>query len=128
MPISGELIYMMTRGRSSFHRKNINGTHFTADPFSPLNLTHASQCGFHSRGAVALHPGKTSAQVNVTEFRSRHRITKKGTKKNRKALALTYATKTVDAKKRVSTKCGQLDARGNHLHQAALRANKLNKE
>jgi len=125
MTISRELIYLMTHGRSSFHRQNLHGSAFTADPFSTTNLNHSGfLSGVHSRGAIALHAAKDKTKVDVTKFISKHRITKKGKKKNRKLLSLSFATKQIDAKKRIATHCGELERRGNRLHQTALRAQK----
>ena len=126
MPISRELVYLMTKGRSSFHRQNINGFSFSADPFSLLNQNNSGHCGFYSRNAVALQQSKDGSKVNVTEAKSTHRITKKGTKKNRKVLSLKFVSKTIDAKDRISKNCDHVAQRSNRIQQAVNRAQKLN--
>ena len=127
MPISRELVYLMTQGRSSFHRQNINGASFSADPFSLLNQNNSGHCGFYSRSAVSLQQTKDGLKVAVVEAKSGHRITKKGAKKNRKVLNLKFVSKTIDVKDRVAKNCDHVAQRSNRIQQAAIRAHKLNK-
>ena len=126
MPISRELIYLMTKGKHSFFRKNLNGASFTSDPLSSTNSNNSgSWFGFHTRGSVGLRTSSEPGKVEVVEFKSKHRITKKGKKKNRKSVALSFVTKTINANSRVAKGCNELANRGNKLHQAAKRAAKL---
>ena len=117
----------MTNGRSSFHKKNLNGATFTSDPFSCLNQTNSGQCGFGTRGMIGLRSGEDASSVIVTQFKSCHRITKVGAKSNRKALSLTYNTKVINANDRVKSHCYLLGARADRLEQVANRVKKLNK-
>ena len=99
MPISRELIYLTTQGKHSFYRKNLNGVTFSSDPFSATNTNNSgSWFGYHTRGSIGITNAAEAGKVNVLEFKSKHRITKKGKKKNRKTLALSFATKTINAK------------------------------
>ena len=126
MPISRELTYLITKGKNSFFKKNLNGTTFTSDPFSSTNANNSgSWFGFHTRGSVGLRTSSEPGKVEVVEFKSKHRITKKGKKKNRKSVSLSFASKTINANSRIAKGSNELAYRGNKLHQAAKRAAKL---
>ena len=126
MPISRELIYLMTKGKNSFFNKNLNGTTFSLDPFSSTNTNNSgSWFGFHTRGSVGLRTSSESGKVEAVEFKSKHRITKKGKKKNRKSVTLSFVNKTINANSRIAKGSDELAHRGNRLHQAAKRAAKL---
>ncbi len=102
MVVSNELVYAITRGKNAFFRRNLNGYTFTSDPFSGDNRTQASKVGFYTRGAkgVAAVADDSKQKLTVTTYSSKHKLIKKGKKKNRKSLVLKFATKDIDAKKR----------------------------
>lgn len=128
MVVSNELVYAITRGKHSFLRKNLNGTHFTADPFSANNVPKASAPGFHRRGARGLVASTEPGKVVVQHFKSVHRITKKGKNNNRKSLSLSFSSKTVDAKKNAGKGHRLLGKRGSRLQAISQRNAKLNKQ
>lgn len=128
MVVSNELVYAITRGKHSFHRKNLNGANFTTDPLSASNVPKSSHPGFHTRGARGLAASDEQGKVTVTHFKSGRRITKKGKNNNRKSPSQTFASKTVDAKKNSGKGHHLLGKKGSKLHAVNQRIARLNKQ
>ena len=128
MVVSNELVHAMTRANNAFLRKNLNGNNFTADPFSANNVPRASSQGFHTRNARGLVASSESGKVGVLQYKSAHHITKKGKKNNRKALSLTYTSKTVDLKKNSGKGDAMLGQRGLRLRAVSQRNAQMNKQ
>lgn len=121
MVISNQLAYALTRNNNAFLKKSLNGALFTSDPFSANNIPKASAIGFHTRGAKGVVAGK-DGKITVSEYKSRHRITKKGKKKSRKALTLGFSSKTVDAKKSAGKGSNLAGKRAAKLQSISLQA------